>query len=193
MNCEIILASSSPRRSELLKTLGVDFTIVNPNAEESQIENETPEEFALRLATEKALSVSVEMRSHCYVIGADTIVVESGCILGKPSQADEARAMLYRISGKEHTVFTAFAIVNKSEVLHNEIVATSVRVKTLAAPEIEGYIKTTEPMDKAGAYGIQGVGSFMIESINGSYTNVVGLPVFELLQSLTKLGVFKLF
>ncbi len=194
MNREIVLASSSPRRSELLRTVGVGCKIVNPSVDESRMGDEIPQEFALRLAVEKALSVARDMEPSCYIIGADTIVVESGSILGKPICADEARSMLFRISGKEHTVLTAFAIVsNKSDVLHNEIVETTVKVKTLAATEIEGYIKTGEPMDKAGAYGIQGIGSFMVESINGSYTNVVGLPVYELLQSLTKLGVFKLF
>ncbi len=190
MNYRIVLASSSPRRRELLGTLGFEFEVMQPSSDETVSENETPEGFALRVSSEKAASVSVSLGEGAVVIGADTIVVVDGEILGKPADPGEASSMLLKLSGKEHHVFTAFSIVRpKNEILHSEIVDTRVRVKPLAASEIEGYIKTGEPMDKAGAYGIQGIGSFMVRGIEGSYSNVVGLPVEELLTALKKLGI----
>jgi septum formation protein len=190
MNYRIILASSSPRRRELLRNLGFAFDVIQPSADETVSENETPEDFALRVSVEKAWSVSRSLGEGAVVIGADTIVVVDGEMLGKPEDPEEASSMLRKLSGKEHHVYTAFSIVRpKDEILHSEIVDTSVRVKTLAASEIEGYIKTGEPMDKAGAYGIQGIGSFMVRGIEGSYSNVVGLPVEELLAALKKLGI----
>ena len=194
MAYKIVLASSSPRRKELLETVGIKFEVINPSAEETVIRDETPEEFALRVSIEKASSVSRRLKEDRVVVGADTIVVMDGEILGKPSDEAEAALMLNKISGREHRVLTAFSILRpQDEVLHSEIVATRVRVKPLAAHEIEGYIKTGEPMDKAGAYGIQGVGSFMVREIEGSYTNVVGLPLVELLQAFRNLGIFELF
>jgi septum formation protein len=190
MNYRIILASSSPRRRELLRNLGFAFDVIQPSADETVSENETPEDFALRVSAEKAWSVSGSLGEGAVVIGADTIVVVDGEMLGKPEDCEEASSMLRKLSGKEHHVYTAFSIVRpKDEILHSEIVDTSVRVKPLAASEIEGYIKTGEPMDKAGAYGIQGIGSFMVRGIEGSYSNVVGLPVEELLAALKKLGI----
>ena len=190
MNYRIILASSSPRRRELLRNLGFAFDVIQPSADETVSENETPEDFALRVSVEKAWSVSRSLGEGAVVIGADTIVVVDGEMLGKPEDCEEASSMLRKLSGKEHHVYTAFSIVRpKDEILHSEIVDTSVRVKPLAASEIEGYIKTGEPMDKAGAYGIQGIGSFMVRGIEGSYSNVVGLPVEELLAALKKLGI----
>lgn len=190
MNYRIVLASSSPRRRELLSTLGLGFDVIHPSSDETVLKNETPEDFALRVSAEKASSVSTTLGDGVVVIGADTIVVVDGEILGKPEDREEASSMLRKLSGKEHHVYTAFSIVRpKNEILHSEIVDTRVRVKTLAASEIEGYIKTGEPMDKAGAYGIQGIGSFMVRGIEGSYSNVVGLPVEELLAALKKLGI----
>lgn len=194
MDYKIILASSSPRRRELLSTVGLEFEVIDPSADESMMKNETPEEFALRVCADKALSVSRDLDNGHVVIGADTIVVVDGEILGKPSGEVEAAAMLNRISGREHRVLTAFSIVKPGEeILHREVVDTRVGVKPLAASEIEGYIKTGEPMDKAGAYGIQGIGSFLVKYIEGSYTNVVGLPVVELLEALRNLGIVELF
>lgn len=190
MNYRIVLASSSPRRRELLSTLGLGFDVIHPSSDETVLKNETPGDFALRVSAEKASSVSVSLGEEVAVIGADTIVVVDGEILGKPRDPEDASSMLRKLSGKEHHVYTAFSIVRpKNEILHSEIVDTRVRVKTLAASEIEGYIKTGEPMDKAGAYGIQGIGSFMVSGIEGSYSNVVGLPVEELLAALKKLGI----
>ncbi len=194
MNSRIILASTSPRRKELLQSVGIQFEIVAPSSDESLLGSENPKVYVLRLASEKALSVSLNLEGGFLVIGADTIVVVDNEILGKPSNEEEARAMLSKISGREHNVLTAFCIAQpKNNVLHSEVVDTKVRVKTLEPQEIQGYIKTGEPMDKAGAYGIQGIGAFMIRGISGSYTNVVGLPIVEVLEALNKLGALRLF
>lgn len=191
MTHRIILASSSPRRKELLRALGLEIDVIHPSSDETFSVGEAPEECALRISLEKALSVSATLPDGSIVIGADTIVVVDGEILGKPGDPGEASTMLHKLSGKEHRVYTAFSIVRaKNERLHSEIVGTRVLVKPLAASEIEGYIKTGEPMDKAGAYAIQGSGSFMVSGIEGSYSNVVGLPVEELLEALKKLDVF---
>jgi nucleoside triphosphate pyrophosphatase len=194
MNYKIVLASSSPRRKELLAALGLEFEVIHPLSLETLHDNESPEEFALRISAEKARSVSANLEDGCIVMGADTIVTVDGEVLGKPGDPEEAASMLRKLSGREHHVYTAFSIVRpKDEILHSQIVDTKVLVKTLAASEIEGYIKTGEPMDKAGAYGIQGIGSFMVSGIEGSYTNVVGLPMVELLEALKKLGITELF
>jgi septum formation protein len=194
MPSRIILASSSPRRKELLKMLGIEFEVIPSFVDEVRFHAESPEDFALRASTEKALSVARGLKDDSIVIGADTIVVVDGEILGKPRHKEEAKSMLAKISGREHKVITGFSIVRpKTEILHREDVESRVRIKTLAPWEIEGYIKTGEPVDKAGAYGAQGVGAFMIEEIKGSYTNVIGLPLSHLIDALTKLGILKLF
>jgi septum formation protein len=191
---KIILASSSPRRKELLEKLAVRFEVFPSLVDEIPLRGESPEDFALRTSMEKALSVSRNLCGDCVVIGADTIVVIDGEILGKPRNEEEAKFMLRKISGREHRVITGFSIVKpKAEILHTEFVESRVKIKTLAPQEIEGYIKTKEPMDKAGAYGAQGIGAFMIEEICGSYTNVVGLPLAQVVDVLTRLGVLGLF
>jgi len=168
--------------------------VIGPSADEVMLGSESPEEFASRVAFEKAASVSRGLGDGSLVLGADTIVVVGGEVLGKPSDEPDAARMLGLLSGRVHHVLTAFSILRpREELLHAEIVRTSVRVGELAASDIEGYIKTGEPMDKAGAYGIQGIGAFMVEGITGSYTNVVGLPVPEVLRALTKLGAVRLF
>lgn len=194
MPYRLVLASSSPRRKELLESVGLSIEVINPSADEVMSASESPGEFASRVAFEKTASVSRGLASGSVVIGADTIVVVDGEVLGKPSDETDAARMLGLLSGREHHVLTAFSILRPSEeLLHAQIVRTSVRVSQLAASDIEGYIKTGEPMDKAGAYGIQGIGAFMVEGITGSYTNVVGLPVPEVLKALTKLRAIRLF
>ncbi|HML94904.1 MAG TPA: Maf family protein [Thermodesulfobacteriota bacterium] len=194
MSQRLVLASSSPRRKELLESVGLSIEVISPSADEVMHGGESPGEFALRVAFEKAASVSRCLGGNSFVLGADTIVVVDDVVLGKPADENDAARMLGLLSGREHHVLTAFSIVKpREEPLHAEIVSTSVRVSRLAASEIEGYIKTGEPMDKAGAYGIQGIGAFMVEGITGSYTNVVGLPVPEVLRALTKLGAVRLF
>lgn len=190
----LVLASSSPRRKELLKTLGIKFEVIPSHVDEVRFHAESPEDFALRASTEKALAVARDLTVDSVVIGADTIVVVDGEILGKPRDKEEAKSMLSKISGREHKVITGFSIVKaKTEVLHVEYLESRVKIKALAAWEIEGYIKTAEPMDKAGAYGAQGIGAFMVEEIQGSFTNVVGLPLAQLVDALTKLGILRLF
>ena len=194
MNNKIILASSSPRRKELLESVGIEFEVISPKSDESLIGKENPEEYVLRLSTEKALSVSKNLSEDVLVIGADTIVVVDNEILGKPKDEEDAEAMLNKISGSTHHVLTAFSIIKAPhEILHKHVVGTEVMVKTLEPQEIQGYIKTTEPMDKAGAYGIQGIGAFMVKAIRGSYTNVVGLPLVEVIDALMKHGALELF
>lgn len=194
MGTKIVLASSSPRRKELLESVGIEFRAISPDADETRLNDEPPGDFALRVSTAKALSVARGLESDTIVIGADTIVVVDGDVLGKPGGNGEAFSMLHRISGREHRVLTAFSLVRPgAEILHSEIVETAVSVKSLAAWEIEGYIKTGEHIDKAGAYGIQGIGAFMIKGIRGSYTNVVGLPLVELLEALGKQGIGNIF
>lgn len=194
MSIRLVLASSSPRRKELLESLGIHFEIIVPSSNESLLEKENPEDYVLRIATEKSLSVSQKLRGDYIIIGADTAVVVDNEVLGKPSDVIEAEEMLGKISGRAHHVLTAFSITKPvDEILHTHVVGTEVLVKTLEPEEIEGYIKTTEPMDKAGAYGIQGIGAFMIKEIRGSYTNVVGLPLVEVIEALKKLGALELF
>ena len=124
----------------------------------------------------------------------DTIVVVDGAILGKPADARDARDMLLRLSGREHMVITAFRIVHMERNVHEKgAVETTVKVKTLEKQDVEGYIRTGEPIGKAGGYAIQGIGAFMVESISGSYTNVVGLPLFEVLETLRALGALRFF
>lgn len=188
MRSNLILASSSPRRYELLKQLGLDFEVIPSNVEEDSVLGESPLEHVIRLAQAKALDVG-NRYPNCWVIGADTIVYVNGVILGKPKNRDEALEMLRLLSGKEHRVLTGVCVRHLKKGKGDcQAVETSVRVKTLTPDEMNWYINTGEPFDKAGGYGIQGIGSFMIESINGSYTNVVGLPLCELMQMLTRLG-----
>jgi len=188
MGNRLILASISPRRHEFLKKLGLDFDVIPSRVEENFVDDELPEEHVLRLAEAKALDVAREHPDQ-WVIAADTIVCVNGSTLGKPKSREEALEMLQRLSGREHQVLTGFAVCHWNRKKEGrQSVRTEVRVKTLAPGEMEWYANTGEPFDKAGAYGIQGIGSFMIESICGSYTNVVGLPVCELLQLLERLG-----
>ncbi len=128
------------------------------------------------------------------IIAADTIVVVDDLVLGKPDSASQAYEMLNLLSGRTHEVITSFAIAKPpDDILHVESCVTEVDIKNLAQHEIHGYIKTNEPMDKAGSYAIQGIGSFMVKGIRGSYTNVVGLPLCELINALNKLGLDKIF
>jgi septum formation protein len=194
MPSKIILPSSSPRRKELLEKLGLRFEVIPSLIDEIPLPDESPANFVLRASTEKALSVCRNLDSDSVVIGADTIVVIDGEILGKPKDEEEAITMLGKIAGKEHRVITGFSIVKpEAEILYRKFVESEVKIKTLAPWEIEGYIKTGEPMDKAGAYGAQGIGAFMIEEIHGSYTNIVGLPLAQVIEVLTRLGVLKVF
>ncbi len=181
----IILASESPRRKELLKELIVDFDCFHPEIDESLLPNEAPEGHALRLARAKARKAA-EVIGDCLVIGADTVVALDGAIFGKPRDIADAEDILACLSGHTHSVITAYCVLDTNsgrEVL--KAVETLVTIKELTDIEIEEYVATLEPMDKAGAYAIQGKGAFMVEKIVGSYSNVVGLPTKELKESLS--------
>jgi septum formation protein len=184
----LILASESPRRYELLRQVGLDFEVIPSGVAEDFFNTESPREHVLRLAEAKAREVASKYPDR-WVVGADTIVCINGSILGKPKSRDEAAAMLRRLGGQEHRVLTGFSVCHLEKRNNDkEAVETAVKMKPLTSAEIEWYVHTGEPLDKAGGYAIQGIGSFMIESIRGSYTNVVGLPLCELIQMLNRLG-----
>ena len=182
----IILASKSPRRKYLLKQAGLSFTVMPSSIDENSIPISQPEIYVRTLAEAKANDISKKY-SESWVIGADTIVLIDGIVLGKPSSKTEARVMLKRLSGQIHQVFTGYSIccIARNRFF-SETIITEVLFKNLTDDEIEWYINTDEPFDKAGAYAIQGLGTFLVKSINGSYTNVVGLPVCEVIEFLIK-------
>jgi len=192
MVSRLILASQSPRRYELLKQMGLDFEVVPSKIIEDCVQAESPREHVIRLAEAKARDVASKYQDR-WVVAADTIVYINGSILGKPKCREETVEMLRRLIGQEHRVVTGLSVchLEKGES-DKEAVQTVVRMKPLTSVEMEWYVQTGEPFDKAGGYAIQGVGSFMIESIQGSYTNVVGLPLCELIQMLNRLGAIKI-
>lgn len=178
-----MLASGSPRRRELLGSLGLGFTVRPVDLDESPRPGEEPRDYVLRLAQEKA-----EARAHAgeLILAADTIVVLGGDLLGKPADPADARRMLAAIAGREHTVHTGVALFEPAADaaggagggrLAREIATSRVRMAPLSEEQIAWYVETREPLDKAGAYGIQGLGALFVEEISGNYTNVVGLPL----------------
>jgi len=184
-----VLASASPRRRDLLDAAGFTFDVDVADIDETRRGEEAPDDFAARLASEKAVRVAARHPS-CPVIGADTIVVVDGDVLGKPRDADEAFAMLRRLSGRAHEVVTAVALVSQG-VVETRVSRTTVWFRPLADREVLDYVASGEPFDKAGAYAIQGRASRFIPRIEGSYSNVVGLPiglVDELLKLLPLVG-----
>jgi len=192
----LVLASASPRRKELLASVGIEVEVMPSDVPEEPLHGETPEEHVLRLARDKATEIAGRLGDgdERWVVAADTLVISGGKLLGKPVDEDDARSMLGRLSGCEHSVMTGYSIFNtrRGEVL-SRAVETKVRFKGLSEEEIEGYVASGEPVDKAGAYAIQGLGGFMVESIDGSYSNVVGLPICQLVQDLEKEGALRLF
>jgi len=170
-----VLASSSPRRRELLSILGVPFTVQSADVDETPRAAEAPLAYAARLAREKAIKVA-EMRAGERVLGADTIVILGDEVLGKPVDADDARRMLRALSGKMHQVATAVCLVDRG-ACHEHVETTSVFMNTMPDREIDDYVASKEPMDKAGAYAIQGGAAKWIYRIEGDYFNVVGLPL----------------
>ena len=187
----LILASKSPRRSALLRQAGLSFKVIPSNIDETLIplSQTAPDEYVLKLAEAKAGDISGK-NPESWVIGADTIVLLENDILGKPHSVRDARQMLNRLSGKTHQVLTGYAISCAANGrLFSETVTTQVRFKDLAEKEIEWYIHTPEPFDKAGAYAIQGLGAFLVKRISGSYTNVVGLPLCEVIDFFIREGL----
>jgi len=175
---QLILASSSPRRQDLLRAAGFSFEVVAPDVDETLLPEESPEDAVLRLAEAKMDAV-MRVRPGAMILAADTVVVLDGEILGKPADAAEAGRMLRALSGREHEVLTGFALCG-DDFVHVESVVTRVRFRDLTDAEIDAYVAGGEPMDKAGGYGIQSGAAHMVQSIDGSYTNVVGLPMAEL-------------
>jgi septum formation protein len=192
---DIVLASASPRRREMLARLGIDFQVVPSAADETVLVDEAPEAHVTRLSCDKAMEVARRPdQTGRWFIGSDTVVVRDNVILGKPADKAEAAAMLTSLSGRSHRVISGYAVYDKaSNRTLSAAVITKVFFKDLTAAEIEGYIATEEPFDKAGSYAIQGIGSFMVPNIEGSYTNVVGLPLCEVISALEELGAIKLF
>jgi septum formation protein len=189
---KLILASKSPRRSDLLKQAGLTFSIIPSEFDESSVTMSDPESYVRTLAKSKATDIS-KKHPDCWVLGADTIVLIDDSILGKPGSKEEARSMLKQLSGKTHQVITGYCLCcQTTNDIIAEAVKTDVRFKTLSDAEIEWYIQTGEPFDKAGAYAIQGIGTLLVKSINGSYTNVVGLPVCEVIEFLINRGIMEL-
>lgn len=172
----IVLASKSPRRKELLQYITSDFIIKSADVDETLPDNISPDKAVEYLSRIKAEPFA---NDDDIIIGADTVVACDNAILGKPNDINDAKSMLKLLSGREHEVYTGVTIINKGEV-QTFSVCTKVKFFDLSDKEIDDYIKTGEPMDKAGAYGIQGYGSLLIESICGDYFNVVGLPVSKL-------------
>ncbi len=185
---KIILASQSPRRRELLGQVGLTFEIVSPEVDEAQYGGLPPRELVQTLSRAKALDAARRVPAGSLVLGADTVVVLDGQTLGKPDGPEGARAMLTALSGRTHEVWTGFTLCRDGEV-HTEAVVTEVTFRALAPEEIDRYVATGEPLDKAGAYGIQGRGALLVAQLRGDYSNVVGLPLCAVGQALRRFGV----
>ena len=186
---QLILASASPRRRELLAQLAIPFTVLPANIDESVVPGEVPWAYTRRVAYAKAQHVARQCPT-AVVLGADSVVVLEHSILGKPRDPDDARQMLSRLSGRAHTVMTAVAVLYYARhVVCLDVVQTLVRFRLLSPSAIEHYIATGEPMDKAGAYAIQGAAAAFVESWKGCYTNVVGLPLQRTAAFLQAMGL----
>ncbi|BBH53307.1 Maf family protein [Fluviispira sanaruensis] len=184
-NEQLILASASPRRKEMLSSSGIPFYIVIADIEEKPLENEGGHEYVKRNAREKALAVSEKTLSAEFILSADTIVVtHEDKILEKPQNKDHAKKMLEALSGSTHLVLSGYSLFQNKKEIVSRVIETLVTFRILSAREIDAYIKTGEPFDKAGSYGIQGRAMGFIEKIEGSYTNVMGLPLSQVLLDL---------
>jgi len=180
----VILASASPRRRELLSLLGIAFEVIAPSVDETHLQGEHPPEFCARLSREKALSVAHD-HPECLVIAADTVVVIGDTILGKPQDEDQAHAFLRTLRARTHEVLTGYTVIRLDQDRFTaKVVRTTVHFRDMSEEEIAWYVATGEPMDKAGAYALQGHGAAFIDRIDGSHTNVIGLPLSDLYDDL---------
>lgn len=195
---ELILASSSPRRRAMITELGIPYRIVQPNIDETRREQEPPLQYVRRLSIEKAAMAAVYVDGGEAVLAADTIVIlaadtigisNDGEILGKPADADDARQMLQRLRARPHRVCTAFTLLARQKLPFTQVVCTTVYMRNYDDAEIDAYIATGDPFDKAGSYAIQHEGFHPVERIDGSYTNVVGLPMDEVKAALAQFGL----
>ena len=187
----IILASASPRRRELLDMVGIPFSVC-PSQGEEQIRGSSPKEVVEELCEQKAREVFLKTSGEVLVIGADTVVAAEGNILGKPKNRKEAIQMLKKLQGASHEVYTGVTMLSRDENGEQQKtfhVMTAVEFYPMSEEEIESYVDTGEPMDKAGAYGIQGKAGIFVKEIRGDYNNVVGLPVARLYQELKEMGI----
>lgn len=185
---KIVLASQSPRRKELLGRMGLEFVTQASKIDESAFDGLEARELVATLSREKAQWIARQLDGETLVIGADTVVVRDGAALGKPKDAEDAMAMLLSLSGRDHQVCTGVTVCRGDRVL-TQVEETQVTFRDLTEAEVRQYVSTGEPMDKAGAYGIQGLGGLLVEGIRGDYSNVVGLPVCRLGQMLKDFGV----
>jgi septum formation protein len=186
---KIILASASPRRKELLEKIGLKFEVEPSNYAEDMHSKLSPDKLARAISLEKARAVA-RKHKNAIVIAADTFIVFRGKIMGKPNTEAEARKMLMTLKGKSHSVITGFTILDTEEnKVLTKSVETVIHIKKLTPEEIDAYVKSKEPLDKAGAYAIQGLGSVIVERIEGDYFNVMGLPLSALAESLTEFGI----
>lgn len=186
---KLILASSSPRRAEVLLDAGIAFETIATSVDEARLDGEPAERMVRRLAEAKARAAATQVAGPAIVIGADTVVVLGEDVLGKPASAADARAMLARLGGMTHAVMTGVAVLRLPErTLRIETESTRVTIAPLTAQEIANYVAGGEPMDKAGAYAIQGRGGRFVTSVEGCYFNVVGLPLARLYRILKELG-----
>jgi septum formation protein len=181
----LILASASPRRAELLRAAGINFTVRSADVDETIQPGESPHDYVLRLSRDKALAVA---RDDELTLGADTTVVINGEIAGKPVDDEDARRMLRSLSGQWHEVLTGVTLARAGLVL-SDVASTRVKFAEMSEAEVDWYVATGEPMDKAGAYAIQGHAALFVERIEGSYSNVVGLPVQMVYRLAGELGV----
>jgi septum formation protein len=178
------LASASPRRAELLRAFGIEFSVGGADIDETPLPGEAPDDMVLRLSREKAVAVERD----AVILAADTAVVLDGAQFGKPGNYDEARSMLEALSGRQHEVVTGVA-VRAGDAIATALSITEVRFRAIDGDEIRRYWDTGEPRDKAGGYGIQGLGGLFVQSISGSYSGVVGLPVYETAILLKRAGI----
>jgi septum formation protein len=185
---DIHLASSSPRRHEILAALGLNFTAAGVDIDETRHDAEPVDAMVLRLAVAKVEAARARLKGSVPVIGADTAVAVDDQILGKPRSEDEALTMLRTLSGRDHRVLTGVALAYRGDV-STAISVTKVRFREIGPDEARAYWQSGEPRDKAGAYAVQGLGGVFVESISGSYTGVVGMPVFETATLLEKVGL----
>lgn len=183
-----ILASGSPRRRELLASLGIDFRVIKSDLDETQRPGEAPLAYVRRLSIEKASAVAASAPPDALILAADTVVIHQGEILGKPADAADARAMLTRLRDQAHTVCTALTLLNPPAPPLTQLTQTEVVMRAYTDDEIEAYIATGDPFDKAGGYAIQHEGFHPVAHIVGSYTNVVGLPLETLKAMLIEVG-----
>lgn len=194
VNGRIILASGSPRRLDLLKAIGLSVEVIRPEVEENVLQAESPRDFTLRASREKALNVySRHGAKDAWIISADTTVVCGGKILNKPRDTEQAQEMLSNLSGRTHKVLTSFCIVSgNGKIVKTDTSTSFVTFREITADEIKWYVRSKEPLDKAGAYGAQGLGAIFITAIEGSYNNVVGLPLSALIDALIEVGAVSL-